>query len=481
MKIPGLDLHITRQGIWYGGPPARGDYSVAEDGSRETPVRRTVNLDVLTANSNGQRYSNARRYSGTGEILRADKLYGKDSYAGELVGNVVDFAVGSGITVECGDEYCQARFDAWRPVPEAPLATFVDVQGLAARNLMVAGDIFTRRLFLDRMPLLQMLDGRNFPTYGTGPQREGGVEVDPYMRPLRYHYRFYGVGAHQQLPLVLEAHEVMHVFELEYSGQLRGASWLRRSLWALDLLAEFSEDMVSVARLALTRGGVFKVPENLYTEDTGITGDETDEVLANKVIALRQVRRVAETGADRTGWVPEGVTWEQTQNAGLTNSQALGDVYAMLIARAARGMGISPYALTADFGNSGYLTARYAVEADQRFYQRVQRQLAAWVAACVDFWAYTNAVMDDEFLRRWKGYQLHCPAFPFVDPAKEAAADKIELEQRTNTPQNILRRKGLNLEQVQREWREWEEFTRELGQAGAGPMQGQEEEQDGEV
>ena len=39
--------------------------------------------------------------------------------------------------------------------------------------MLVSGDIFTRRLWLAPTPYLQMLDGRNFPTWGIGPQREG--------------------------------------------------------------------------------------------------------------------------------------------------------------------------------------------------------------------------------------------------------------------------------------------------------------------
>ena len=117
----------------------------------------------------------------------------------------------------------------------------------------------------------------------------------------------------------------------------------------------------------------------------------------------------------------------------------------MLIARAARGMGVSPYALTADFGNSGYLTARFAVEADERFYRRVQHLLSRWCESAIDFWAYTNAVMDPDFLSRWQGYQLRTPAFPFVDPVKEAAANKIEIELGTDTPQNVIRRKNLKV------------------------------------
>ena len=116
------------------------------------------------------------------DAYQAQLLYESDSYAGELVQNVVKFAIGDGLVMDFDNEFVQPRWDRWPWNVSSLLSRPPEMQSLATTSLIRDGDIFGRKRpdqAGQAMPVLDILEARYIGGIGSGRgSSQAGVKLD---------------------------------------------------------------------------------------------------------------------------------------------------------------------------------------------------------------------------------------------------------------------------------------------------------------
>ena len=158
-----------------------------------------------------------------------------------------------------------------------------------------------------------------------------------------------------------------------------------------------------------------------------------------------------------------------------------------LLARIARGMGISYNSLAGDLGEANYSSLRMGQIENQAQFRRIQRLLLGWLERVADEWLAYQRIRDERVDRvadRLRP-QYDAPSFDLIDPLKEAATGKTLVENRVKSRQMIIRETGANpdhvLEQIADEEYRVIQLRRERGLTDDGSaMREVEESEDAE-
>ena len=324
------------------------------------------------------------------DAYQAQLLYESDSYAGELVQNVVKFAIGGGLVVDFNNEFVQAFWDQWPWNISSRLSRPSELQSLATTSLIRDGDIFGRtRPDQDgeAWPVLDILEARYIGGIGTGRgSSQAGVKLDRQGRPVGYLYRPRlgswdgGVAGGSDLlrdQTEIPAEQVIHAFRLEYGQQVRGLSWIRRAIWPLLALRAFDVILERAAELAILDRGYWTIAMDLLEDMTDTVDELDDDEDAGTATADTRAALIKEF-LTRTDWdnvdkqkrLPEGMKWEPQQSAGITDSRMVEGWRAQLLDRATAGLGVSQQAIT-DPSSRTFPVSRVDLMKDYRFYELV--------------------------------------------------------------------------------------------------------------
>lgn len=117
--------------------------------------------------------------------------------------------------------------------------------------------------------------------------------------------------------------------------------------------------------------------------------------------------------------------------------------------------GISRMQATRDYSDASYSSARFASLIDAATWDRYQMVMLRLTREMYRLWPARTEFLLDELEPEWI-----LPAFPSIDPTKDATVDKMYIELQVESRQEVIRRRGRDPEDVLREIEEWEERRR---------------------
>lgn len=406
------------------------------------------------------------------DLWRVNTMWNIDPYTAELVQNVVDFSVGTGIVVDFGSDYLSELLAQWTWNQRNPNATQLDLQKMAMTQLIRDGDIFGYTYQVGGAPRLHCIDGLAIGQ-GAGP----GVELDDTGAPLRYQYqpqnfRSWAIPIFQA-PASIPAGSMIHVYRQEYAEGVRGVSWLWRSIDSIIQLRLFLNAIVSHQTLAVQTLGYYTAPDRLLISyDQPEDGTPQDQAAAEAAALQALLNPQALRDPQAKPVFPEGVTWNEQKLSGL-DGPSVQEIIKVLTHKIAMGLGVSPGTLTKDFSGQTYPAVRQAQVADYQFFRQAQTLLEAFYSRVIDYWLGWLLINDPkarkEFLAS-DGVRLELPTFPIVDPLKESVAAKNLVTLGVSTPQQHIRESGGRVDRVMEERLEWAEHEAEVREILGGPL-----------
>lgn len=415
-------------------------------------------------------------YTVAGELRFIQRLYNLDGLTKELVNNVVDFSVGSGLNIEFDSPYVQAKWDEWRWNTLADTHRPLDLQRLLAISIIRDGDAFIRKTQDKGGARIEVIPAEHIN--GTSTEYDhNGVMLNPNTLEVEsYQYNPFYAGKRpaigEKAGTLIPANQIIHVFDTQHAGYARGKSWLSNSVEPLYDLAILEKTLVRSSTQRIKNPGYWK---GLDTTANKIAA----EIEAGQDFANQETKDAANKFAehqissklsaeDATPFFLDGDVSQEPYPHIQVDSFPL--AYKSLLQKAARGMGISVYALTADFGTVGFLAARNANSADQRLYLRMQSILEAAMREVIEWWLVS--LLSDPMARNESTeYTINPQSFPYIDPYKDSAAVAKLVEIGVTSPQQIIRERGGNVEKIKKDLQEWAEFKAGLPKDESGEVQ----------
>jgi lambda family phage portal protein len=414
-------------------------------------LRNQGTLDLPLASQVAARQTLARR---------ARYLEANNGYAAAGVNAWASALVGCGIKPQSAHPDAATRkaineaFDRWtREADLDGLADFFGLQDLAARRMVVDGEIFVAFVHDGSGRLrLRLLDGEQVAgAYHTelaaGSRIVAGVEFDTAGRRIAYHAwkQRPGLPIMPSLELMrLPAEDVLHVFKVTTPGQVRGVSWLASILMRLADLDALNDAQIVRQKVAALLAG-------FVTDPTGGAGgfDGAEDGRGNLDGGLEPgTLKVLPPGADIKFSDPAKIGQEAVEFIKVTAKEV------------AAGLGVPFEELTGDRSEGNYssmrdgkLDFRRRAEAIQhsvivnRFCDPVWRR---WIATEI-----LSGRLDAPGFERdpepWFAVNWLPPKNDWVDPLKDAQAEILAINAGLMSRRQAVAARGYDLEKLDAE------------------------------
>ncbi len=395
---------------------------------------------------------------------RSRNIISNHPMANSAVEKWVSNLIGTGIrpTWNTGDASLDAELsDLWESsVHEFDADGRLDIYGLqalAAREVFEAGEVLTRfrpRRTTDglNVPLqVQLIEADFLPEcLSTAPN---GAKAD-----VRVGIQFDGIGRrsgywlHKSHPLetfdnnlndytFVKAENMLHVYNVERAGQLRGIPQLSNVLLKLyDLDAYDDAELVRKKTASLFAGFVTKA-ESL--EDDGCEREaDFQDMQAGSIHYLDEGEDIKFTAPPSDGFYPQYIR---------TQLQAI-----------AAGAGVTYEQMTGDLSSVNYSSLRAGLLEFRRRIEMIQRSLIVhqWMRPIVTRWlevaALTGAISFDDFTanrRKYLKVKFIAPRFEQIDPTKETSSDVSSVRAGFASRSEVVARRGRTVEELDREIR----------------------------
>lgn len=348
---------------------------------------------------------------------------------------------------------------------------FYGLQAQLMREIVVKGESFVQLvqtgtdLKLKLIPA-DMVDATLFREQEGKGHIFAGVEFDANGRRIAYHVlpRRRGTALLQNLGHIrVPAEDMLHVFVPLEPGQVRGLSWLSPVLLRAQSLDSYEDAQLERQRVAALFAGFVR---DINGQPNPFEGEQKNGLL--------------ETGMEPGAlhFLPPGSDIEFPNLPDVKDFPAF--IQWQLRAMAA-GLGITYEQLTGDYSNSNYSSSRAAllefrrkVESIQhlvlvkQFLQPIYERFVGLLAlrGTLDLAAYSaepEAFHAAEYLP---------PAWPWVDPEKDAKAAVIEIENGLTSRTRVVAQRGFSVEEIDEERKRDTDRERGIGQqmsAGTNP------------
>jgi lambda family phage portal protein len=419
-------------------------------------------------------------------LARARELARNNGYIKQAKRVYVTSLVGTGIKPKTLVQDRATRdairdlFNDWAEVADADGRTdFFGLQGLVAAELFEAGEVFVRfrpRRLEDGLPVpfqVEVIQAEMLPLDHNGQADNGntiknGVEFD--FRNQRVAYWFLRdhpgeiVGNNgRAVPNNVEkirvpAEEVIHIFESEYAGQVRGVSMVAAAIVKAWLLDHYDDAELDRKKTAAMFAGFItsKTPDAMFADVEDIAGSYTEEgdpVSYGQNAGEGDGNLVLEPGILQSLLPGEEITFSQPADVGGTY-----DVFqTRVLFHICAAMGL-PYAeVTGDMRGSNYSRSRQAMVQFRRQVEVSQWRTfipqfcrAVWVRFITD--AVLFGALDlPEFARNPRPFlrvRHITPAWPWVDPLKDRQAEKLAVESLFKPHSDVVEAEGYDAEEV---------------------------------
>ena len=253
-------------------------------------------------------------------------------------------------------------------------------------------------------------------------------------------------------PKEVPARDIQHVFYKHETQQWRGYPWLASSLQALAELDEYDTAVLDAAKIAAMMSVLF------YNTRDDLDSEENP---TNFEIARQSGIKVP------TGWQPYALNSNQPMG---THNEFKADK----IRDIGRPIGMPLMAIQRDASKHTYSAAHY----DGQGYARANESIQVFLATgSVD--PFVHLIIAEAMLRGALPYRDPSklesawswiwPQPPSVDPVKKAMAQRLELENKTISPQRACLQNNVDFETLCQEWKRANEI---LEANGLPPMLG---------
>ena len=404
---------------------------------------------------------------------RARQLVRDNDYAKRAKSIIQNNVVGTGIRLQMQvkmqrgggrldaaiNDAIEAAWEKWTRKATCDVAgrlSLHEIERMAIGAMVESGELFVRLIPQafggGRVPLaLQLFESDQLDeTYNgaigaTGNEWRMGVEVDRWGRPVRYAFlsNHPGDSAFGHAPgarhLLIPAAEVLHLFVADRPGQTRGVSMLAAGIQRLHHLAGYEHAALVRARASSALMGFITSP------------DGAGESYGEEVIEGEHVTTF-EPGMFKTLFPGQSVTVPQI-NA--PDGQLEPFVRGMLRAFAS-GVNVNYAAVSGDYSQSNYSSSRLAQIEDRDAWRALQQYLIdsllipvfeRWLEAavlCGELPLVGYELAPDRFCAcRWMAR-----GWSYIDPAKDAEADKMLIRCGLKTQAQVVAEQGGDLEEL---------------------------------
>lgn len=435
--------------------------------SRLVAVLRGRSLD---ASAGGRRWDGAKSISNlnatvaaAGTTLRRRGAYyaRNNAWLARGINALVANTVGTGIKPQSRHpdqgirERLHVLWGRWCDAADVAGRTdFYGLQALAVRGMVEGGEAFVRfrpqPLGTGPVPLkLQMIApdqvdatlNRDLDDHG---RIRSGVELDGEGRRRAYHVLPNRPGdavftSYQ--PVRIPAGDMLHVFEALEVGQVRGLSWLAPVLLRLHELDAYEDAQLVRQKVAALFAGFLIDPEG---SGAGFEGTRTGSILDSGL----------EPGTLKT--LPPGYDIRFSEPAQVGDSA---DFVRTQLRAIAAGIGITYEQLTGDLTGVNYSSIRAGLI---EFRRRVDslRWSVIVPQLCQPTWeqfirtaVVAGRIPSADFDRdpdSWLAADWHPPAWEWVDPLKDIAAEQAAVDAGFKSRSQVINNRGEDPEQVDR-------------------------------
>ncbi|WP_303699587.1 phage portal protein [Brevundimonas naejangsanensis] len=438
--------------------PQRRRFDAAATGRGWSQQRsfRSLNLETLQA------FATVR--------ARARHAYANDPHIRAAVEAWVTALAGAGARPQPGHPDA-----ARREAIIAALDDWADVADISARSDFWGQQAeFVRSMVIDGEALVQLLDTadglrlRHLPTElldesetrvgEGGAYTLGGVEFDRHGRRVAYWIRPEVPAAHLTWTPAerVDARDVLHIFRPLAAGQVRGISWLAPVLLTAHEVDKLADALTVGAQVAAAYAGIL--------QDNSLTGAElTDEGRSDPI-------------ADGAPLVPGTIrVIGVDQTLTLTTPPQAQMTLAFLESRIrsiASGAGVPAHLVSGDLSKANYGSLRADMVAFRQRCEVIQYgTIAPQLLRPVYARAVTSLILsgdldasDFEAARRdWLRADWLFPAPPWIDPAKDAAAEALLVQHGFKSRSQVIAERGWSPEAIDAQISADRERERALG------------------
>jgi len=350
------------------------------------------------------------------------------------------------------------------------------VQKLFIETLARDGEVLVRKVrnwkknkfrfalqFLD----VELLDVELNTELRNGHVIQMGVELDTWRRPVAYYlltskqtsadYSFAG-RKYQRIP----ADEIIHEYLPEWVWQTRGIPWAASCLMRLNMLDGYEEAELVASRAGASTFGTYD-PIESEGPVSNIEGNFEKD-------ADGQFVQDFDTGSVHV--TPLGYKFNLIDPQ--HPNQAFKDFVKAMLRAISAGLGVSYNSLANDLEGVNYNSLRKGALDDQDAWMLLQEWLVESLCENVfDDWLNLSLLAQAltvngkplDILREEKYQKANWQPkrWESVDPYKMANANKLEFESNTKSPQEVIRSRGRDPEDVLDEIQAWQEMKKERG------------------
>nr|MBL4538069.1 phage portal protein [Oceanicaulis sp.] len=404
--------------------------------------------------------------AGATVAMRAQAYVLNNPHGARAVESLVSSIVGEGFTPRSmhpseamRDRLARAFWELADDIDAEGMTDFGGLKASAVRDMVIFGEavfIWTGQNTLRRLHPEQ-LDRAKTARLETSVIVQGvefdlrtGQRIAYWLRPYAPGDSLAGLpGPSVRYP----AGEVLHMFRPLMPGQVRGLSWFAPVLLTAHELAQLMDAMLVRAKVAALHTG-------FITDTDGAPPYEGEQTGGTFEASL-------EPGAMIN--LPPGKSIEFSEPPDAGNTPAFA---AEMLRMIAVGTGVTYEQLTGDYSKVNYSSARAALLEFQRFIRSVQHhtvvhQFCRPVWARFMRWQVLRGGVPASAYQRDRASLLAVkwlpPAFPWVDPEKDAKAAILEMENHLRSRAEIVAERGYDVERLDQEIAADVERMRRLG------------------
>jgi lambda family phage portal protein len=366
----------------------------------------------------------------------------------------------------------QDNWTAWTDDAVADGSTdFYGLQYQLFRDMVVIGEALAI-VELDEhtlVPRLRRLHGEQLDRSKTqqwdGVRRiEQGVEIDGHGRKVAYWIRPSAPGGSLAgLPLAsirYPASDIIHMFRPLFPGQVRGLSWFAPVLLSAKDMRDLIDAMLVRAKVSALFVGSIHDPNGTAG---GFDGVQTGSALDTTV----------EPGAIRVENDGSRLEWNDPPQAG--DTIAFSNAILRMLAV---GTGVTYEQLTGDYSQVTYTSSRAALLEFRRFCESIQHHVVVF-QLCRPVWqkfiqyqVLQGVIPAVDYARNRAAYHAVKwlpPAWPWVDPLKDAQAAIAEMGANVRSRSEIVAERGYDIETLDAEIAADRARAERLGIVNAAP------------
>lgn len=321
---------------------------------------------------------------------------------------------------------------------------------------------------------LQCLEVDELDVTQTSPRHRGnrvvgGIEYNRYRRPMGYWFRQYDLNGCQVMdPMFIDAKDIFFYKNKHRPSQLREMSDLSPTITRVRDANEFITAVAIKERIAALVGLVIKkaLPTGGTGRSSSSRGLDGQVDYSGKKMTPGMIMELG-PGDDVEVVDPKSAATDAT--AFLKTQQSL----------IGSGQGLSYEAVSRDMNGATYSSARQNAQEDENTYTEEVELLTAFMSEAYEHFVISGCLTGlfavPDFWARREEYLSHAwikTPKKWIDPVKEANADKIALQSGQKTFQDLCAERGKDWKEAVSEIAEVLRYGRELGIDMGGVMFG---------